>query len=165
MPGPTTRAELEQLVRSSFEKLTRDLDAGGARAGSLPCVDDWTVKDVLAIRAWWSDAVVSWIEAGKSGEVPVTPEEGYAWSETPRLNADIARRSRRRSYRATRAALEEGYDCVLRVVAALRDDELLETGVFEWAGKWPVARWIAINTARQYATARTMIRAGLARGA
>jgi hypothetical protein len=30
--------------------------------------------------------------------------------------------------------------------------------VFGWAGKWPLARWISINTARQYTTARAYVR-------
>ena len=95
MPIPRTRAELTNQTRSTFEKLRGELEAAGSRAGSLPCIDDWTVKDLLAVRTWWTERVVDWIEAGKRGEVPVTPAEGYRWNETPRLNADIVGISRR----------------------------------------------------------------------
>ncbi len=44
------------------------------------------------------------------------------------------------------------------------DAALLEVGVFPWARKWPIARWISINTARQYQTARTAIRRALREG-
>ena len=44
------------------------------------------------------------------------------------------------------------------LIASLSDAELLEVGAFEPAGKWPIARWLSINTARQYSTARTFIR-------
>jgi hypothetical protein len=50
---------------------------------------------------------------------------------------------------------------VLSTIDSLSDPELLEAGAFEWAGKWPLARWISINTARQYDTARTFIRRAL----
>jgi hypothetical protein len=47
---------------------------------------------------------------------------------------------------------------VLAKVGELNDRQLLAPHVFDWAGKWPISRWIAINTARQYTTARTYIR-------
>ena len=161
MPIPKTRAELEDLVNSSFEKLRAELDAAGPRAGSLPCVDDWTVKDLLAVRAWWTEHVVDWIEAGRRGEVPETPAEGYRWKDTPRLKSAVVKASKRQSYRAIRARLEKGFVRVTALIDSLDDRELLTAGVFEWAGKYPVSRWISVNTARQYTTARTFVRRAL----
>ena len=161
MPIPITRAELTDLTHSTYEKLRAELEAAGARVGSLPCVDDWSVKELLAVRAWWTENVVDWIEAGRRGETPVTPAEGYAWSETPRLNADVVKAARRESYRSVRARLERGFERVMRTIDSLDDRELLDVGVFGWAGKYPISRWISINTARQYATARTFIRRAL----
>ncbi len=63
MPIPNTRAELTDLTRSTFEKLRAELEAAGARVGNLPCVDDWSVKDLLAVRVWWAENVIDWIEA------------------------------------------------------------------------------------------------------
>lgn len=130
-------------------------------AGSLACVDDWTVKDLLAVRVWWTENVIDWIEAGQRGEVPLTPAEGYRWKETPRLNADIVRKSRRESYRSLRKRLERGYERVMRTIDKLDDRELLGVGVYEWAGRYPLSRWLSINTARQYTTARTYVRRAL----
>jgi hypothetical protein len=161
MPIPRTRLELIDLVTTSYAKLREELDAAGPRAGGLPCVDDWSVKDLLAVRAWWTENVVEWIESGRRGFTPTTPAPGYRWNETPRLNADLVRKARRQSYRKIRERLELGSERVLATIASLSDRELLETGVFEWAGKWPVSRWISLNTARQYTTARTFIRRAL----
>lgn len=130
-------------------------------AGSLACVDDWTVKDLLAVRVWWTENVIDWIEAGQRGEVPLTPAEGYRWKETPRLNADIVKKSRRESYRSLRKRLERGYERVMRTIDKLDDRELLGVGVYEWAGRYPLSRWLSINTARQYTTARTYVRRAL----
>lgn len=161
MPIPKSRIELVNMTRSAFEKLRTELDAAGPRAGSLRCVDDWSVKDLLAVRAWWTRHVADWVEAGRRGETPVTPAAGYGWSETPRLNNDIVERSRRESYRSVRARLERGYDRVMKIIDSLNDRELLQVGVFRWAGKYPISRWISINTARQYSTARTFVRRAL----
>jgi hypothetical protein len=113
------------------------------------------------VRAWWTESVVEWVEAGRRGESPVTPAPGYRWSETPRLNQSIAEEAGGRPYREIRDRLERGQQRVLAIIDGLDDRELLEPGVFEWAGKWPVSRWISLNTARQYTTARTFIRRAL----
>ncbi len=158
MPIPKTRSELRESVVSSFGKLQVELDEAGPAAGSLSCIDDWCIKDLLAVRAWWTERVIDWVEAGQRGATPVTPAEGYAWSETPRLNADIVRRAQRESYRSIRLRLHRGYERVLRTIDGLDDRELLEAGVFPWAGKYPIVRWISLNTTRQYTTARTFVR-------
>jgi hypothetical protein len=161
MPIPKTRNELTELVTTSFAKLRTELDSGGPALALLPCVDNWSVKDLLAVRAWWTESVVGWIEAGRRGEIPTTPAKGYSWKETPRLNADLVRAAENNSYRTIRARLERGVVRVHTTIDILDDDELLKAGVFDWAGKWPISRWISLNTARQYTTARTFIRRAL----
>ncbi len=77
MPISKTRADLTGQLNSTFTKLRAELDNGGPRLGKLPCVDDWNVKDLLAVRVWWTESVVKWIETCLRGAVPVTPAEGY----------------------------------------------------------------------------------------
>ena len=158
MPIPKTRVELTEQLHSTFGKLRIELDNGESRLGNLPCVDSWTVKDLLAVRAWWTENVVAWIETGRRGEIPVTPAAGYKWTETPRLNADVVKAARRESYQSVRRRLEHGYARLLILIDELSERELLEVGTFPWAGKYPISRWISINTVRQYTTARTFVR-------
>ena len=150
-----------ELVTSTGSKLLAELDEADPEVGRIRCVDDWTVKDLLAVRAWWTESVVNWIEAGRRGQSVVTPAPGYTWQETPRLNADVVSASRSEPFDKIRARLERDFKRVLSTIDALGDTELLQVGAFEWAGKWPIARWISINTARQYTTARTHIRRAL----
>ncbi len=161
MPIPTSRKELVESIHTTWDKLRDELESAGPRFGSYPCVDDWTVKDLLAVRAWWTESMVDWIEAGKRGEMPTTPAEGYRWSETPRLNEAIVKQSRRESYKSIRARLQAGVLRAFDAIDSLSDEELLDAGVFEWAGKFPLARWLSINTTRQYTTARTYVRRAL----
>lgn len=161
MPIPRTRNELIELITTSFDKLRTELDHGGPALKELTCVDTWSVKDLLAVRLWWTESVVEWIEAGRRGETPVTPATGYGWSDTPRLNADLVEAAHQTPYETIRSRLEAGVARALATIDSLDDTELLEVGVFEWAGKWPISRWLSINTARQYATARTSVRRAL----
>ncbi len=158
MPIPTTRAELTDLVTSSWDKLAADLERVDGEVAEMVCVDDWTVREMLSVRVWWTESVLDWIDAGKRGERPVTPAPGYAWKETPRLNADIIGRSRDLSFGTLVQRLTAGAERTLATIASLDDHELLGRRHFEWAGNYPIARWISINTARQYTTARTYVR-------
>ena len=158
MPIPKTRQELIDDVVSSFTKLSQDLDRGGEQLADMICVDDWSTRDMLAVRVWWTEHVVQWVGAGLRGESPVTPAKGYRWRETPRLNADIIKQSRGVSFPQLRKRLEVGYHSVLDIIARLDDKQLLEQRVFPWAGSYPVSRWLSINTARQYTTARSFVR-------
>lgn len=164
MSIPRTRTELTSQVHSSYTKLRAELDAAGPSIAELPCVDEWSVKDLLAVRTWWTEHVIDWVEAGVRGETPVTPAPGYRWSETPRLNKDVVVENGRESYQSIRARLEKGYQRVMHTIGSLNDTELLGVGVFPWAGKYPIARWISINTTRQYLTARTYIRRTIREG-
>ena len=158
MPIPKTRKELLNLIEAEFHKLDAELRDVDAELADRICVDDWSIKDMLAVRLWWTRNVLNWVEKGKQGKHPVTPEKGYRWKETPRLNADIVSNSRSRSFESIVTALHRQYSRLLATIDGLNDSELLDIGTFEWAGRYPISRWLSINTARQYHTARSYIR-------
>ena len=148
-------------VTTEFEKLNTELRRLDAASAELVCVDSWSIKDLLAVRLWWTRSVLNWIEQGCRGKRPDTPAKGYRWSETPRLNSDIIANARPRRYNMLIKDLRQQYRRLLTTINGLTDRELLRAGVYEWAGSYPVSRWLSINTARQYQTARQYIRRAL----
>ena len=158
MPIPKNREDLVVSIREQFQKLAQTLDKCGPGFGSAAVTEEWDVKQLLAIRAWWSKAVVDWVQEGKDGEIPETPGLGFSWKDTPELNNVIAAKAKRKSYKAVREDLLRQYQRVMELATALSESELFEKGVFQWTGTMPVARWLSINTARQYQTANTLIR-------
>ena len=71
--------------------------------------DDWTVKDLFIHLTEWEQLFLGWYRAGVAGEVVEIPAPGYKWNETPRLNRDIQRRTKRRAWRTARAAFNDSY--------------------------------------------------------
>ncbi len=155
---PRTRKQLLDVVKTGYGELQSELAEGGPRLGNVVCVDDWTVREVLALRCWWSEAVVSWIRTARDGGELDLPAPGFKWNETPRLNAGIARRAKRESYLSVKRRLDKAFRNVLVLIAELSDRELCKPGVLSRTVKCPACQLIALNTARQYRTARTFIR-------
>ncbi len=161
MPIPSTRVELVDQITAAYAKLQDEVQSAGPEIAALACVDEWSVKDLLAVRAWWTHSVIDWVEAGKRGKPLALPAPGYLWNETPRLNGEIVAATSNDTFDAILQRLDQGFARVIKCVDSLSDHELLDVGVFEWAGKWPVSRWVSLNTGRQYTTARTFIRKSL----
>lgn len=155
---PKNRADLIRLIETHFSKLQAELKKIDESDARRMCDEDFSIKDILAVRLWWTRAVMGWVEAGRKGDVPVVPAEGYNWRETPALNKSIAVRSRDQPYERICEDLSDEQERLLRLIGSLSDQELTEPGIFEWAGKWPIMRWISIGTSSQYDGARKLIR-------
>lgn len=163
MPGPATRRELVDGVERAAARLEAAVDELGEGVADAVCVDDWTVRDLFAVRLWWARSTCAWIEAGLRGEQPELPAPGYGWRETPALNEAIVRRAQRRVLPGLRRDLRGAVARALELVADLTDEQLLEARAFAWAGAWPVSRWVAVNVTRGLQTARSLtLRAGRA---
>ena len=158
MPIPKTRQELTTSLTTSFAKLLDELQSLDDNLIDNICVDEWSIKDLIAVRAWWTKNIVLWIKMGQEGKTPVIPAPGYSWKETPRLNSDIVKATQDENYISIFERLQLGYQQVVDTIEQLNDRELLDVGIFSWSDKWPVSRWISVNTVRQYTTARTFIR-------
>lgn len=156
---PKNRNDLVRLIETNFQKLMSELELCSSGTENLKCTDEWTIKELLAIRVWWLESVIKWIKAGKEGEIPLIPAKGYTWKETPKLNNDIARKSQKKSFKFLVENLRTENEELLKTISSLGDNELLETGIFPWAGdKWPISRWISVNTSTQYVSARKYVR-------
>ncbi|TJZ75525.1 ClbS/DfsB family four-helix bundle protein [Chitiniphilus eburneus] len=162
MPIPRTRAELRDAMTDGHRRLNAELDrVEHAGLSTLSCVDDWTIHDTLAVRTGWAEMTLAWIEAGLRGENPATPAPGYSWQQTPQLNRAIVDRAASCPWHTLRLRLDAAMAALLRLVETLPDAQLLEPHQFAWTRNWAVLRWIAVNTATQHVSLRTMIRHAL----
>lgn len=162
MPIPKTREELLTSLDAAHSKLLEELQALPFSAENVVCVDEWTIRDLLAVRLWWSRAVLRWIKAGRQGKNPAVPAAGFKWNQTPELNKQVVSESKL-PMTSLISELKKVYASILKVLGELDDRELLDVGVFEWAGSHSISRWVSLNMTRQYTTARTLIRRAIKR--
>ncbi len=155
---PKNRDDLIRLIEAHFSKLQTELEKIDEKDAQRMCDESFSIKDILAVRLWWTRAVMNWVQAGRNGEVPNVPASGYNWRETPVLNKKVAAEAKGRRYKRICEQLRAEQPVLLRLIDSLSDEELTGIGIFEWAGKWPVMRWISIGTSSQYDGACKLIR-------
>lgn len=158
---PTCRSDLLLLINKHYSKLSDELKSLETKHALLACEKDFSIKDIIAIRLWWTLAVIRWIEQGKKGEEPDIPAKGYSLQKMQPLHEMIARESQQTVMHSLIADLQNAVERLVATIDSLSDDELTIVGQFAWAKRWPVMRWISIGTSSQYQSARSLIRKAL----
>ena len=155
---PKNRKHLNELIEKNFDNLMSELKNLENNQFDLKCDENFTIRDIIAIRIWWSESVVKWIEKGKLGKHFDLPAKGYNWRETPALNQSIAEKSKKIRPFTLIKRLQKNKDNLTLTIESLSQKELEKVGVFLWAGKWPLMRWISMSSSTQFQSARKMIR-------
>ena len=160
MPLPTTRADLLDRLREAHRKLDADLEGIDPRSARAPELDDGeSVCDVIAYLIGWGELLLGWDASEAAGKTPAMPAEGFGWHELGALKRSLHARRRRHGIPRLRGELR---DVVARLdawVGAFREDDLFALGRRAWAGeKWPVVKWVQVNTVAPLSSARTRIR-------
>ena len=160
---PKNREHLLDLITGNYRKLWKLIENLDATQANLMVDDDFSIRDLIVIRVWWLQAVQSWIEKGQQRLSFALPAEGFNWQQTPALNRQIVAAQQSADLPEIREQLNQSNYALLRLIDGLNDIELTETGQFEWAGKWPVMRWISVGSSSQYDSAARQIRKALKR--
>ncbi|MEL6891122.1 MAG: ClbS/DfsB family four-helix bundle protein [Actinomycetota bacterium] len=166
MPRPTTRAELLAAAEHEFDRLWRAVELVPVEQREVPgACDDWSVKDLLAHLHAWQEMSLGWERAGRAGGRPAIPAEGYTFSQTPELNAEIHRRSRDDDWEDVCERLRSTHADLRSVIGSYEDGELFAKGRFAWTKSTSVGSYLVSATSSHYAWASKLIRAWAKRSA
>jgi hypothetical protein len=119
------------------------------------------VKDVLAHLSEWEQMVLGWYKAGRRGQVPHTPAEGFSWGQLPALNQQIYEKHRDRPLDDVLKQFRASYRQMLKAVQGLSEEDLFTPGRYAWAKKNTLGAYITSCTSSHYRWARTEMRKGL----
>ena len=158
MPLPTSRTELLTALRTAAGKLESEFDdIADAR---IPDVDGVSPADRLAYQIGWGRCLLNWDQSERDGHEPAMPAEGFGWKDLGALAQSFYDEYDTRSIAWLRKTFRATVADVEAMIDRLTDDELFQIGRRDWAGdKWPVVKWIQVNTIAPYRSARTKVRA------
>ncbi len=160
---PQNREHLLDLITGHFRKLWKLIEKLDEAQARISVDDDFTIKDIIVIRVWWLQAVQRWIKDGQQGKTFPLPSEDFNWQQTPALNRQTVDQHSSSKLSEAREQLKQLNFELLQLIDSLSDEELTKSGQFEWAGKWPVMRWISVGSSSQYDGAAKQIRKALKR--
>ena len=160
---PKDREHLLDLITANYRKLWKLIGTMDEEQSKLMVDEDFSIKDLIVIRVWWLQAVQGWIKKGQQGLSFPLPAKDFNWQQTPALNRQTVANQKSTKLAETRKQLKQSNFELLQLIDGLDEDELTEIGQFEWAGKWPVMRWISVGSSSQYDGATKQIRKTLKR--
>ena len=160
MPLPETRQELLDKLETAYRQLDMEFDDISEFDGQIKHLEGLTSPaDQIAHQLGWGECLLRWDATEESGRAPDMPATGYKWSEIRQLADSFYDEWRGTSLTDLRAEFAALRDRIREWIASLSDDELFSIGARDWAGdKWPIVKWIQVNTIAPYAAARTKIR-------
>jgi hypothetical protein len=122
------------------------------------------VADLIAYQIGWGKCLIRWYEAGKRGEIPVMPLEGFPKWDYSAIALHFYQTYRLDGGDGQMKVFER---VVLRILEIVdiegQTGDLDRTGVWPWcslaSGKeWPLSKWIRVNTASPYKRAFLLIK-------
>lgn len=121
----------------------------------------WSVKDTLLHLAEWEQMCLGWYRAGKAGQTPVTPAEGYNWRQLDALNQAIYEKYRDLPLEDALARCRFSYQEFLSAVEGMSEAEAETPGFYVWTKGHPLAGWISSNGGNHYRWAHKELSKGL----
>ncbi len=156
------KAELTEKLQSERARWDARLGQVRAEQMELPGVcGEWSVKNLAAHLTAWERRPVAWLEAVRSGTTPRPAPWPQELTTDDEINAWIFAENR---YRPVREILDESRQVSDQLLAALQfvsDQDLVDSGRFEWLKGNSLVDSIAGNSYDHYREHGEMIRAWL----
>lgn len=160
MPLPNTKIELLSNLNQAYEKLDSEFDAIDSKyerkcgiEGKVSCCD------IIAYLIGWGRLLVGWEKIELAGKTPEMPAPGYKWNQLRRLADAFYEEHSKKSLQQLRNEFSELHQVLVSWINSLSDLELFQPQQRSWTGeKWPLVKWIQVNTIAPYRSARTKVR-------
>lgn len=123
---------------------------------------DRTPAQMIAYQLGWLHLIQSWENDNKNGIAVVTPSPNYKWNNLGGLYQEFYRTYSEYTLEELVNQFHNEVNSIIQLIEVLDDAVLFESNQREWASstpsKWPVWKWIHINTVAPFKTFRTKIR-------
>lgn len=122
---------------------------------------DKTPSENLSYQLGWTGLLLKWEENEKNGKEVFTPSKGYKWNNLGGLYQSFYEKYGSLKMEQQIKALNKNVEDICAWINSLTEKELFEPEQRKWAttnAKWPLYKWIHINTVAPFTNFRTKIR-------
>jgi len=160
MPLPKNKTDALKNLLESYQKLNEEFENIPLKSSRIKGIQgNISACDLLAYQIGWGKLLLSWNEAEINGKNPEMPAKGYKWNQLGDLAKSFYEKYEKESVIKLRKELKSVIDKISKMIEEMNEDELFKIGQRKWAGeKWPVMKWVQVNTIAPYKAARTKVR-------
>lgn len=160
MPLPTNKTELLNSLHAAYSKLVEEAATVPSEmernpeleGGISPC-------DLIAYQIGWGQILLSWDDLETRGETVEMPAPGFKWNQLGLLAESFYQEQHEQTLKQLLVQFEVLRDRMWLFIESNSEDTLFGIGKRQWAGqKWPLAKWIQVNTIAPYGSARAKLR-------
>lgn len=153
------KADLLEISQREFETLEQLLDGVAPDLAARKCRQGTSIKDVVALRAYWIRLFLGWYAQGQAGQEIRFPAEGYTWGQLKELNARVQRLQGHLSWMAARSLLRASHAVLMDFLTGLDEAALYGAPMKGTKAHWTTGRWAEAAGATQYRSAARFVRA------
>jgi hypothetical protein len=160
MPLPSNKNELLSSLQAAYSKLVEEVASVPSElernpeleGGISPC-------DLIAYQIGWGQMLLSWDDHETRGKAVEMPAPGFKWNQLGLLASSFYREQHGQTLKELLAQFAKLVDKIRIFIESNSEDMLFGIGKRHWAGqKWPLAKWIQVNTIAPYGSARAKLR-------
>lgn len=160
MPLPINKRELLNSLQAAYSKLVEEaagIPSGlerdpGVEGGISPC-------DLIAYQIGWGRLLLSWDDIETQGEIAEMPAPGFKWNQLGLLADSFYEEQHDQTLEQLLGKFGALVGQIRLHIESNSEETLFGVGKRHWAGqKWPLAKWIQVNTVAPYESARTKLR-------
>jgi len=160
MPLPTNKLELLGNLRAAYTKLVEEAATVPAELERCPELEGGVSPcDLIAYQIGWGQLLLSWDDCEIRGETVEMPAPGFKWNQLGLLASSFYKEQHHRTLEQLLGQFEVLVGEIQLFIESSSEDMLFAIGKRHWAGqKWPLAKWIQVNTIAPYGRATAKLR-------
>lgn len=160
MPLPTSQQELLSRFDTAYHKLREEITRVPDELSRAPLLEGGLcVCDLMAYQIGWGRLLLQWEALEQAGQPVEMPASGFKWNQLGALANSFYLRSRDDSAAQLLSQLDALASDLREFMASSSEQLLFSVGQRQWAGaKWPVVKWLQVNTIAPYNSARVKLR-------
>lgn len=160
MPLATSKQQLLQDLANAYHKLVAELaDIPPSLTRKVEFEGDVSCCDLIAYQLGWGRLLMGWEQAEHNNQTVYMPAKGFNWGQQKALSAKFYLQYRGTTYAELLTHFAQLHQQLSAWIESLSEPELFALHQRQWTGeKWPLAKWIQVNSIAPYRSARTKLR-------
>ncbi len=160
MSPPADKNQLMENIRTAHTRLYRELETIPQELTREKSMDNnHSPCDLVAYQIGWGRLLLSWEQREQQGLPTEMPAPGYKWNQLGLLADSFYKAHASQPLEQLLANFQALVRELEAFIGNCSHNTLFEIGQRHWAGpRWPLVKWIQVNTIAPYNSARTRLR-------